>query len=99
MREGKIIKATGYGLATVETKVPIAPESIFQSGSTGIQVKAPAVIMLVEDGEVGLGDRITKYFPEAPTAWKAVAMDAPVYLRLESREVVQYRNYWPASFF
>jgi len=74
MRDGKIIKATGYGLANVELNVPVTPKSIFQSGSIGKQFTATAVMMLVEDGKVGLDDSITKYFPEAPPTWKPITI-------------------------
>ncbi len=73
-RDGKIIKATGYGLANVELNVSVKPESIFQTGSVGKQFTATAVMMLVEEGKLGLDDKITKYFPEAPAAWKAVTV-------------------------
>src|SRR5215469_1716368 len=33
MRDGKIIKATAYGLANLELKVPLTPEMLFKSGS------------------------------------------------------------------
>ena len=37
VRDGKVIKATGYGLANVELNVPVTPETIFQAGSIGKQ--------------------------------------------------------------
>jgi CubicO group peptidase (beta-lactamase class C family) len=74
IRDGRVIKATGYGLANVELNVPVTPQSIFQSGSIGKQFTAAAVMMLVEDGKVGLDDSITKYFPEAPPAWKPITI-------------------------
>lgn len=74
MRDGKIIKATGYGFANVELNVPVTPQSIFQTGSVGKQFTATAVMMLVEEGKVGVDDKITKYFPEAPADWKDVTV-------------------------
>lgn len=71
-REGQIIKAQGYGLANVELNVPVKPESIFQSGSVGKQFTATAVMMLVEEGKVGLEDSVTKYFPGAPASWQPI---------------------------
>ncbi len=71
-REGRIIKAQGYGLSNVELNVVVKPESIFQSGSMGKQFTATAVMMLVEEGKVGLDDSITKYFPEAPASWQPI---------------------------
>jgi len=71
---GKPIRTEGYGLANVELKVPARPETIFQSGSVGKQFTATAVMMLVEAGKVGLKDPLTRYFPEAPAAWKQVTV-------------------------
>jgi CubicO group peptidase (beta-lactamase class C family) len=61
-------------LANVELRVPVRPESIFQSGSVGKQFTATAVMMLVEDGKIGLADPLTKYFPDAPLTWKQVTI-------------------------
>src|SRR6516165_11852078 len=51
-RDGKIIRAEGYGLANVELQVPVKPETVFQSGSIGKQFTATAVMMLVEEGKM-----------------------------------------------
>ena len=71
-RNGEIVKAQGYGLANVELNVAVKPETIFQSGSVGKQFAATAVMMLVEEGKVGLDDAITKYFPGAPDTWNNI---------------------------
>jgi CubicO group peptidase (beta-lactamase class C family) len=70
IKDGKTIRAEGFGLANVELQVPAKPESVFQSGSVGKQFTATAVMMLVEEGKVGLDDPLTKYFPQAPATWK-----------------------------
>jgi CubicO group peptidase (beta-lactamase class C family) len=73
-RDGKIVQAEGFGLANVELQVRVKPETIFQSGSMGKQFTATAVMMLVEEGKVSLDDALTKYFPDAPAAWKEVTV-------------------------
>lgn len=69
MREGRIVKAKGYGLSNIELNVPVTPETIFQSGSVGKQFTATGIMMLVEEGKVGLDDKVAKYFPGAPESW------------------------------
>jgi CubicO group peptidase (beta-lactamase class C family) len=69
---GQILLAKGYGMANVELQVPVKPETIFQSGSVGKQFVSAAVMMLVEEGKVGLDDSIVKYFPDAPESWKPI---------------------------
>ena len=74
MRDGKIIKAAAYGFANLELKVPLTAEMLFKSGSLVKQFTATSVMMLVEEGKVGLDDEISKYLPEAPTSWKGVTI-------------------------
>jgi|HubBroStandDraft_6_1064221.scaffolds.fasta_scaffold00244_3 CubicO group peptidase (beta-lactamase class C family) len=71
-RDGKIVKAEGYGGANLEWDVPVKADTIFQSGSVGKQFAATAVMMLVEEGKVALDDPVQKYFPDAPESWKDI---------------------------
>jgi CubicO group peptidase (beta-lactamase class C family) len=73
-RNGQPVRAQGYGLANVELQVPVKPETVFQSGSMGKQFTATAIMMLVEEGKIGLDDPLTKYFPDAPATWKQVTV-------------------------
>lgn len=74
VRDGKIVKAAGYGLANVELNVPVTPRSLFHTESIAKTFTATAVMMLVEEGKVGLDDRISKYLPQAPAAWNGVTI-------------------------
>jgi len=71
-REGKLTKAQGYGQANVEWNAAVTSDTIFQSGSVGKQFTATAVMMLVEEGKVGLDDPVKKYFPDAPETWNDI---------------------------
>ncbi|MGP0020148.1 MAG: serine hydrolase domain-containing protein [Candidatus Sulfotelmatobacter sp.] len=71
---GRIVRAEGFGLANVELQVPAKPETIFQSGSVGKQFTATAVMMLVEEGKIGLDDPLTKYLADAPPSWEDVTV-------------------------
>jgi CubicO group peptidase (beta-lactamase class C family) len=73
-RNGQAVRTEGYGLANVELKVPVSPDTLFQSGSVGKQFTATAVMMLVERGKIGLDDPLSKYFPQAPRWWKQVTI-------------------------
>jgi CubicO group peptidase (beta-lactamase class C family) len=74
VRDGKIVKAKGYGLADIEWNAPVTPQTVFESGSIGKQFAATAVMMLVEEGKIGLDDKITKYFPDAPATWRDITV-------------------------
>jgi CubicO group peptidase (beta-lactamase class C family) len=73
-RDGHVVKARGFGLANVELDVPVKPETVFQSGSVGKQFTAMAVLMLVEEGKLGLDDPLPKHFPNSPSAWKDITV-------------------------
>lgn len=72
VRDGQVVLTRGYGLANVELQVRAAPETVYQSGSVGKQFTAAAVMMLVEEGKLGLDDPISRFFPEAPASWAGI---------------------------
>ena len=74
VRHGVLAKAKGYGLASVELAVPATPRTVYQSGSVGKQFTAAAVMMLVEKGALSLDDRIARFLPEAPDAWRDITV-------------------------
>lgn len=71
-RHGRPLLEKGYGLANIEWGAKVTPDTVMQSGSVGKQFTATAVMMLVEEGKVGLDDSIVKYFPDAPESWKPI---------------------------
>ncbi len=74
VQNGEVVLARGYGLANVEHQVPVKPETIFQSGSVGKQFTAMAILMLAEEGRLGVADSITRYLEDAPGAWKGITI-------------------------
>jgi CubicO group peptidase (beta-lactamase class C family) len=74
VKNGEVVYAKGYGFANLEHKVAVKPETIFQSGSVGKQFTATAVMMLVEEGKVGLDEKISKYLGPVPEAWANITV-------------------------
>jgi CubicO group peptidase (beta-lactamase class C family) len=74
VRDGHITKAQGYGFANLELRSPATKETVYEIGSTSKQFTATAIMMLVEEGKLRLDDTITKYFPEAPQAWRGITI-------------------------
>jgi CubicO group peptidase (beta-lactamase class C family) len=74
IRNGKIVKAEGYGLASVEFNVPATKESVFEIGSITKQITAAAIMLLVEEGKINLDEKISKYLPNTPESWKNVTV-------------------------
>lgn len=66
MRDGRLVYAKGYGLASIELNHPITPSTVFDIGSVSKQFTALAVVLLARDGKLSLDDEIQKYLPEIP---------------------------------
>ena len=65
-RDGKVLLTRGYGMADLETGIPITAQTIFESGSVAKQFTATAVVLLAIDGKLDLDDPVQKYLPELP---------------------------------
>ncbi|MEO6589009.1 MAG: serine hydrolase domain-containing protein [Pyrinomonadaceae bacterium] len=74
IKNGKIVKSEGYGLANVELNVPATKETVFEIGSVSKQITAAAIMLLVEEGKINLDEKISKYLPSAPETWKNVTV-------------------------
>ena len=74
IHHGELVRAQGYGFANLEHRVPVHPDTIFQSGSIGKQFTAAAVMLLVEDGKLKLDESIRAYLPEAPKSWQPIKL-------------------------
>ncbi|MCA1623812.1 MAG: serine hydrolase [Acidobacteria bacterium] len=66
IQNGKVLHRKGYGLANLETKTPIMPETVFDLGSIGKQFTAIAIMMLAERGKLNYDDALSKFFPQFP---------------------------------
>src|SRR5436309_647359 len=66
MRDGKLVFARGYGLADLDTKIPITPETDFRLASVSKQFTAMAVMLLVHDGKLRYDQTLTEIFPQFP---------------------------------
>lgn len=71
--QGKVVRARGYGFANLEHRVPVKPQTVFQSGSMGKQFTAMGVLMLAEEGKLGLDDPVGKYL-QVPESWRGMTI-------------------------
>jgi D-alanyl-D-alanine carboxypeptidase len=74
VRDGRLVKQSGYGLANLELRVPATPETVFEIGSVTKQMTAAAIMLLVEEGKVALDDPLSKYLPDTPEAWSGITI-------------------------
>lgn len=74
MKNGKVVKAKGYGMANLELNVPATPETVYQIGSVSKQFIAAGVLLLVRDGKLALDDSVRKYISDAPESWQPITL-------------------------
>lgn len=74
VRDGRITKATGYGLADLDNDVPVTADTVFELASITKQFTASLVMMLVEEGKVRLDDKAVQYLDGAPSAWNGITV-------------------------
>src|SRR5258708_1947107 len=74
VRDGKVIKAQGSGVANVEHSVPAAPETAYLLASMTKQFTAAGILMLAEEGKLSLDDPISKHLQDTPDAWKEITI-------------------------
>ncbi len=74
LKDGELIKAKGYGLASMALDTPVTPETVFVLTSVTKQFTATGIMLLVQDGRLGLDDGITKYLAEVPGSWGAITV-------------------------
>lgn len=74
LKDGKIIKAQGYGLANVELNVPARPETVYKIGSVSKQLIATGIMILIQDGKLSLDDKISKFLEGTPDTWKDITI-------------------------
>lgn len=75
VRDGKVLLSKGYGLASLELRVPITPTTAFDVASVSKQFAGLAVSMLVEQGKVKLTDDIRTYIPELANVGQTITIE------------------------
>ena len=74
IKDGKVIKSQGYGLANVELNVPATPDTVYKIGSISKQFIAAGILLLVQDGKISLDDNISKFLEGTPETWKPITI-------------------------
>jgi D-alanyl-D-alanine carboxypeptidase len=74
IRGGEVIKLGGYGVANLELDVPVTPDSVFELASVTKQFTAAGIMLLAEEGKIGLDDPISRHIANTPDAWKGITV-------------------------
>jgi len=74
IKDQKIVKSAGYGLANVELSVPATADTVYKIGSVSKQFIASGIMLLVKEGKIGLDDNVNKYLEGTPDSWKPITI-------------------------
>ena len=74
VKNGKIIKAKGYGYANLELKTPASERTVYKIASVSKQFVAAGIMKLVQEGTLNVSDPITKFIKDAPANWNAITI-------------------------
>lgn len=74
VKDGKIVKAEGYGLANVELNVAARAETVYKIGSVSKQFIAAGIMLLIQEGKLSLDDKISRFLEGTPDAWKDITI-------------------------
>jgi CubicO group peptidase (beta-lactamase class C family) len=86
-RRGKVVHHEALGLMDIESRTPMRKDAIFRMASSTKPVTGVAIMMLIEEGKVGLTDPVSKFLPEFKGTKVAVEKDGEVQLVAAEREV------------
>lgn len=74
LKDGKPVKVKGYGIANLELDTRATPATVYQIGSVSKQFIAAGIVLLAQEGKVGLDDPVGKYIEDTPEAWRAITV-------------------------
>lgn len=97
--KGRIDYCQPYGLADVELKVPVTDSTVFEIGSISKQFVSAAILLLMQEGRLGLDDPIHHHLTGLPGEWLGVTIrqllthtsGIPDYEEIESYDVYRFR--------
>ncbi len=74
LKDGKVIKAAGYGLANIKHQTLATPETVYKIASVSKQFIATGIMLLIQEGRLSLDDSISQHLDGTPATWKAITI-------------------------
>jgi CubicO group peptidase (beta-lactamase class C family) len=92
LRDGKLIYARGFGYADVANKTPVQPDALFRIASVSKPITAAAIMKLVEEGKLGLDDRVAPFIAHLTPAPGATV--DPRWEQITIRHLLNHAGGW-----
>ena len=64
----------GYGVADRKTNTPATPETVYKIASVSKQFIATGIMLLVQEGRLGVDDPVKKFIADVPAAWTRITI-------------------------
>jgi len=74
LEEGRIVKASGFGMANVESDSSATPETVYKIASLSKAFIASAIMLLMQEGKIRLDDPVSKYLDGTPETWNKITI-------------------------
>ena len=74
IRDGKALKSTAYGVASVELGTALKTNHVFPLASITKIFTATATLLLVQEGKLRLDQTVGEVLPALPAAWRATTI-------------------------
>jgi CubicO group peptidase (beta-lactamase class C family) len=74
VERGQVLRAEAYGVANLEWDAPTTPDTAFQLASVTKLLTATLLMLLVEEGAIGLDVPIGEYLRQVPPAWRSITL-------------------------
>lgn len=74
VHDGDLVFHHHVGMASIEHRVPIGPDTVFSLGSTAKQVTAFCIALLIESGDLSIDDNVHTFIPELPDYGQAITI-------------------------
>lgn len=82
-----------FGVSSIENRLEVTDDTLFQIGSTTKTITATALMRLVEQGELSLDDRVQEHVPELELADRTVAESVTI------RQLLNHTGGWAGDLF
>ena len=74
LRDGEAIVRRGYGRSDLEQDVEAGPATNYRLASVSKQFTAAAILLLAQDGKLGIDDRLRAWLPSLPRAADGITL-------------------------
>jgi D-alanyl-D-alanine carboxypeptidase len=74
IKDGRLVKAKGYGFANLEHKVPARPDTVYKIASVSKQLIAAGILLLAQDGKMSVDDPVSKHLEGTPESWSGITV-------------------------